>query len=102
MNVRTLPATLSVAFVLASLYQFGGITTVELPWSSSTLITQHGPMVSLGAFAAALRPRGSSITRPGSRSRSIQVVPKSSETRSTWTGVSADRTDLFRVDLEMI
>jgi len=53
MNVRTLPATLSVAFILASLYQFGGITTVELPWISYTLTTQHGLMVSLGAFAAA-------------------------------------------------
>ncbi|EMA25733.1 hypothetical protein [Haloarcula argentinensis] len=29
MNIRSLPAMLSVAFVAASLYQFGGIPTVE-------------------------------------------------------------------------
>lgn len=53
MNVRSLPAMLSVAFVAASLYQFGGITTVQLPWLSYTLTTQHSLLVSLGAFAAA-------------------------------------------------
>ena len=53
MNIRSLPAMLSVAFVAASLYQFGGITTVELPWLSYTLTTQHSLVISLGAFAAA-------------------------------------------------
>ncbi|EMA16012.1 MULTISPECIES: hypothetical protein [Haloarcula] len=53
MNIRSLPAMLSVAFVAASLYQFGGITTVELPWLSYTLTTQHSLLISLGAFAAA-------------------------------------------------
>ncbi|KOX91997.1 fibronectin [Haloarcula rubripromontorii] len=53
MNIRSLPAMLSVAFIAASLYQFGGITTVELPWLSYTLTTQHSLVISLGAFAAA-------------------------------------------------
>ncbi len=53
MNIRSLPAMLSVAFVAASLYQFGGVTTVELPWLSYTLTTQHSLLISLGAFAAA-------------------------------------------------
>ncbi|AJF25680.1 MULTISPECIES: hypothetical protein [Haloarcula] len=52
MNMRSLPAMLSVAFVAASLYQFGGITTVELPWLSYTLTTQHSLLVSLGTYAA--------------------------------------------------
>lgn len=53
MNMRSLPAMLSVAFVAASLYQFGGITTVELPWLSYTLTTLHSLLVSLGTYAAA-------------------------------------------------
>ena len=53
MNVRTLPATLSVAFIAASLYQFGGITAIELPWINYTLDAAHAMLISLGAFAAA-------------------------------------------------
>lgn len=33
-NIRTIPAVLSVAFVLASLYQFGGISEVVLSRAS--------------------------------------------------------------------
>lgn len=53
MNVRTIPAMLSTAFIAASLYQFGGITTIELPWISYTLDTSHSLLISLGAFAFA-------------------------------------------------
>lgn len=53
MNIRSLPAMLSVAFIAASLYQFGGITEINLEWLSYTLTTEHSLLVSLGAFAAA-------------------------------------------------
>lgn len=53
MNIRTLPAGLSVAFIAASLYQFGGVTALELPWISYTLTTEHALVVSLVAFVAA-------------------------------------------------
>lgn len=53
MTMRTLPALLSVAFALASLYQFGGIATVELSWIGYTLTQEHSVLVSLGVFAAA-------------------------------------------------
>lgn len=57
MNIRSLPAMLSVGFILASLYQFGGISDVTLSWLAGsggyTLTGQHAIMVSLGAFAAA-------------------------------------------------
>lgn len=52
-NIRTLPAMLSVAYILASLYQFGGITTIDLTWLNYTLTTEHSLLVSLGAYAAA-------------------------------------------------
>jgi len=52
-NIRTIPAALGVAFVMASLYQFGGITTVDLPWLGYTLTTEHAALISVGAFAVA-------------------------------------------------
>ena len=52
-NIRTIPAVLGVAFVMASLYQFGGITQVDLPWLGYTLTTEHAALVSVGAFAVA-------------------------------------------------
>jgi len=53
-NLRTLPAMLSVAFIIGSLYQFGGISDVTLTWLSSyTLTNQHAVMLSLGVFLAA-------------------------------------------------
>lgn len=56
-NIRTIPAILTVAFVVASLYQFGGISTVELTWIGGaegyTLTDQHAILVSLGSFAVA-------------------------------------------------
>lgn len=53
MNLRTIPALLGIVFALASLYQFGGIATVELTWISYTLTTQHAMLVSLGTYVAA-------------------------------------------------
>ena len=53
MTMRTLPAMLSVAFALASLYQFGGISQVMLPWLDYTLTAEHSVLVSIGVFAAA-------------------------------------------------
>ena len=52
-NLRAIPALLSVFFVLASLYQFGGIASVELSWFNYTLTTQHALFVSMGAYAVA-------------------------------------------------
>lgn len=57
-NIRSIPAILSVAFIGAGLYQFGGISAIELTWlgganGSYTLSTQHSLLVSLGAFAVA-------------------------------------------------
>lgn len=52
-KLRTLPAMLSVAFVVASLYQFGGISTVDLAWLDYTLTTEHSVLVSVGVFALA-------------------------------------------------
>lgn len=52
-RLRTLPALLSVAFFVASLYQFGGIATVELTWIDYTLASEHATILSLGIYAAA-------------------------------------------------
>lgn len=57
MNVRTIPALISVVYVLASLYQFGGISDVTLVWLGGsggyTLTGEHAIMFSLGAYALA-------------------------------------------------
>ncbi|WP_281193975.1 hypothetical protein [Halorubrum sp. F4] len=52
-HLRTLPALLSVVFVLAGLYQFGGISEVMLTWIDYTLTSEHATFISLAAFAAA-------------------------------------------------
>ena len=52
-HLRTLPALLSVVFVLAGLYQFGGISEVMLTWLDYSLTAQHATFVSLGAYAIA-------------------------------------------------
>lgn len=52
-NMRTLPAMLSVAFIAASLFQFGGIPSLELTWLGYTMTGQHAVMISLGTYAAA-------------------------------------------------
>ena len=52
-HLRTLPALLSVVFVLAGLYQFGGIAEVEIVWLDYLLTAEHATVISLAAFAAA-------------------------------------------------
>lgn len=52
-QMRTIPAMLSVAFVLASLYQFGGISTITLDWLGYTLTAEHAVLISLGTYAMA-------------------------------------------------
>ena len=52
-HLRTLPALLSVVFVLAGLYQFGGISEVMLTWIDYTLTAQHATFISLAAYAIA-------------------------------------------------
>jgi hypothetical protein len=53
-NLRTIPAMLGIFFAVASLYQFGGIATVDLQWGIGyTLTTQHAMFVSLAAYAVA-------------------------------------------------
>ncbi|AHF22113.1 gp3 [Haloarcula hispanica pleomorphic virus 2] len=53
-NLRTLPAMLSVVFVIGGLYQFGGISDVTITWLSSyTLTGQHAVVASMGTFLAA-------------------------------------------------
>jgi hypothetical protein len=53
-HLRTLPALLSVAFVVAGLYQFGGISDVTLVWFSNyTLTTQHAMFAAIGSYAVA-------------------------------------------------
>lgn len=52
-SMRTLPAMLSVAFIAASLYQFGGISEISIEWVSYTLTAEHAVLISLGTYAAA-------------------------------------------------
>ena len=52
-NLRAVPAYLSAAFIIASLYQFGGIGEITLPWLSYTLTTQHSVVVSLAVLLVA-------------------------------------------------
>ncbi|QZP39838.1 hypothetical protein [Halobaculum magnesiiphilum] len=53
-NLRTIPAMLSVVFVIGGLYQFGGISDVTLTWLSSyTLTGQHAVVASMATYAVA-------------------------------------------------
>jgi len=52
-HLRTLPALLSVVFILAGLYQFGGISEVNLTWIDYTLTVEHATFISLAAYAIA-------------------------------------------------
>ena len=54
LNARNIPMILSGAFLLASLYQFGGVGTITLNWLGNyTLTADHAIMVSLGAWVFA-------------------------------------------------
>ena len=52
-HLRTLPALLSVLFIIAGLYQFGGISEVMLTWIDYTLTAEHATFISLAAYAIA-------------------------------------------------
>ncbi|AFD04015.1 VP4 [Halorubrum pleomorphic virus 6] len=52
-QLNTIPALLSVLFVVAGLYQFGGISDVTLTWLNYTLTTQHATFASLGVYVVA-------------------------------------------------
>ncbi len=52
-NLRTIPALLSVFFVAASAYQFGGISELHIVWLDYTLTTEHAMLISLGTYAIA-------------------------------------------------
>ena len=52
-HLRTLPALLSVVFILAGLYQFGGISEVNLTWIDYMLTAEHATFISLAAYAIA-------------------------------------------------
>ncbi len=52
-RLRTLPAVLSVAYIAASLYQFGGISEVSLTWLDYSLTTEHSVVASLGTMLIA-------------------------------------------------
>jgi hypothetical protein len=53
-HLRTLPAMLSVVYVLAGLYQFGGVSDVTLVWLSNyTLTAEHATFASIGTFLVA-------------------------------------------------
>ena len=56
-NLRSLPAILSVIFLGASLYQFGGITDISLVWLGGsggyTLTAEHSVIASMGTLLVA-------------------------------------------------
>jgi hypothetical protein len=53
-KLKTLPALLSVVFVIGGLYQFGGISEVHLNWGLNyTLTAEVATITSLAVFAVA-------------------------------------------------
>lgn len=53
LNVRTVPATLSVVFIIAGLYQFGGISQVSFPWVNYTIQASHAVLASAATLVVA-------------------------------------------------
>lgn len=59
MNIRSLPAMLSVVFIIAGLYQFGALAGLELTWLAGSdggnylLTSQHAIIGSIGAYLVA-------------------------------------------------
>jgi len=53
LSLRRIPMVLSAAFLAASLYQFGGVSTITLEWFNYTLTADHSVMVSLVAWVVA-------------------------------------------------
>ena len=52
-HLRTIPALLGIVFSLSSLYQFGGISQVNLTWLDYTLTSEAAMMGSLLVFVVA-------------------------------------------------
>jgi hypothetical protein len=52
-NVRTIPASVSAAFIVASLFLFGGMGTVDLVWFNYSLTPQHAVFGSGAAYIIA-------------------------------------------------
>ena len=53
-TLKTLPALLSVAFIAAGLYAFGGIAAIELTWFGGyTLTAEHATLGSMAILAVA-------------------------------------------------
>lgn len=52
-KLKTIPALLSVVFIAATLYQFGGIAEIQITWVDYTLTTYHAMLISLGAYVVA-------------------------------------------------
>lgn len=53
-NLRTLPAMLSVVFIAASMYQFGGVSDITLVWLNNySLSGTHAVFASIGTYAVA-------------------------------------------------
>lgn len=52
-NLRTIPALLGIVFTMSSLYQFGGISTLEFVWFNYTMTVEHATFISLGAYGLA-------------------------------------------------
>lgn len=53
-SLRTIPASVSIAFIIASVYQFGGMTETTLTWIGVTLSSAMVMPVSLVAILIAL------------------------------------------------
>lgn len=53
-TLRTLPAFMSVIFAAASLYQFGGVSSLEITWFGGYVLnTSDAVLLSLGIYAIA-------------------------------------------------
>lgn len=56
-NIRTIPAMMSVIYVVAGMYQFGGISDVTIMWLAGsggyTLTAEHAALASMLTFAVA-------------------------------------------------
>jgi len=52
-NIRTVPAAVSGAFLLLSLYAYGGVNSVELVWVGYTLEAGHALLGSLLVYLVA-------------------------------------------------
>lgn len=53
-NLRNIPQSLSAAFLVASAYQFGAVSTISLNWFGGyTLSSSHAMLISLVALAVA-------------------------------------------------